>query len=317
MAAESEHGRSCTPPYSSRHLRTSAFAAQHRIRRTSVAPRLLGSCRFFRNMHAMARCCTPHHCEPQSNQPSSFAPAVLGTSIRSSVMRCRHDQNQDYAPPSHIDYAKRDRRDAGHRVRRGPPMNRAPAPCVAPMVHPGRRISSRIKRSLMVIGTRHGLPPLSLDDTSTTMSRASNGGRRSFQKRLDPLGKRAAIRRVRLQRLRGCRRPSRMLTAGGFEWQLSVRRGRHGTLYFEMSCHGTYRTGSMVVSLNHDLVVQHRPSRPGEYTAQLQAGREAIYLRWAILSHQPDDRAQGKCWCSLALPLGYLYPVARPLLFKV
>jgi hypothetical protein len=73
----------------------------------------------------------------------------------------------------------------------------------------------------------------------------------------------------------------------------------------------------MVVSLNHDLVVQHRPSRPGEYTAQLQAGREAIYLRWAILSHQPDDRAQGKCWCSLALPLGYLYPVARPLLFKV
>jgi hypothetical protein len=201
--------------------------------------------------------------------------------------------------------------------RRGPPMNRAPAPCVAPMVHPGRRTSSRIKKSLMVIGTRHGLPPLSLDDTSTTMSRASNGGRRSFQKRLDPLGKRAAIRRVRLQRLRGCRRPSRMLTAGGFEWQLSVRRGRHGTLYFEMSCHGTYRTGSMVVSLNHGLVVQHRPSQPGEYTAQLQAGREAIYLRWAIPSHQPDDRAQGKCWCSLALSLGYLYPVARPLLFKV
>jgi hypothetical protein len=195
---------------------------------STSAPRLLGSGRNFREI-CMPR--LPAHpttattattANHYPNQLSSFAPSVLGS----------HEvpADEDYPPPSYMDYAKRIRRDAGHRVVMPQKLQwivltdipGEPFAGVAPTAYHGQCISS--KRARQADDDRHSARHAHRYHSTTRAPPCPEHAqrrRRCFQKRRDPLWKRAPYL------VRGCSASctstaSCILTAG-----LDMKRQQH------------------------------------------------------------------------------------------
>jgi hypothetical protein len=202
---------------------------------------------------------------------------------------------------------------------RGPPMNRAHRRIEKASSTRGAHGPSWqmhiIKIQELVDGDRHSARHAHRYHSTTRAPPCpehSNGGRRCFQKRLDPLRKRAgsvvcgssACVDITATRVRCCQHAT-------LPSKCTAR--QHDLLYFEMKCVlRTHRTGVPAVSLNRGLMVQHRPGRGNRAAAGWGRGTISI----GLCSDQPDDRRANVGAASQRFRSAMRTLLQRPLLFR-